>query len=95
MNGRGIEPDVVLYMENPPGAETLANITALLGCSICDITRTGESLYSELGLANRVMSEAELVDIVAQNPALLERPIVVSGNRAAVGRPPENVLEIL
>ena len=95
LHERGLEPNIVLYLEDPPDVGTLEELTGLLGCSIADIVRTGESRYAELGLKDRTVTDSELMALVSRNPILLERPIVVSGNRAAVGRPPENVLEII
>ena len=89
------EPDIVLYLQDTPNHETLLEITGKLNCSITDIMRKGEALYKELDLANQSLSESQMIDIVIQNPILLERPIVVNGDRAAIGRPPENVLSIL
>jgi len=91
----GIEPRIVRYLETPPDARALKHLTALLGCSMRDIMRTGEDLYRQLGLQDGAQSEQQLIDIVAANPRLLERPIVVNGRRAALGRPPHNVLSIL
>lgn len=90
-----VEPRVVKYLDNPPSAATLREIANMLGGSIRDIIRRGEPLYRQLNLHDRPWSEAELLDLVATNPRLLQRPIVVSGERAAVGRPPQNVLSIL
>ncbi len=95
LRNRGIEPEVVHYLENPPHAGALKELTGQLGCSIHDIIRTGEDLYVELNLANRNLSENDLIQVVVDNPRLLERPIVVHNGRAAVGRPPENILSIL
>ena len=92
---QGIDPEIVLYLEDTPDAQTVKEITELLGCSIESIMRKGETLYRELDIAQKTLSESELIDVVVANPILLERPIVVNGNRAAVGRPPENVLSIL
>ena len=92
---QGITPEIVEYLEQTPDAQTLKNITKLLGCSIGDIIRKGEDIYKELGIESQNLSENELIDVVVSNPRLLERPIVINGNRAAVGRPPENVLAIL
>ena len=94
LNENGIEPEIVHYLENPPDAERLKTITAMLACSIRDIVRSGEELYRQFGLKES-LSEQELLDIVAANPRLLERPIVINGDKAALGRPPENVLSIL
>ena len=95
LHSQGIEPEVVHYLENPPHADTLKELTGQLGCSIHTIIRTGEDLYVELNLANRNLSEDDLIQVVADNPRLLERPIVIHHGRAAVGRPPENILSIL
>lgn len=95
LQARGVEPTVVRYLESPPDAALLQSITGKLGCSIRDIIRTGEDVYRELGLEDKTLSEAALNDIVAANPKLLQRPIVINGERAAIGRPPENVLAIL
>ena len=89
------EPEVVLYLQDTPSHEALSSITEKMNCSITDIIRKGEAIYKELDLANQSLSESQMIDIVVQHPILLERPIVVNGDRAAIGRPPENVLSIL
>ena len=92
---RGVKPDIVLYLENPPSADELNSILAKLGKSPRDIMRKGEASYKELGLGDASKNDADLVRAMASNPILIERPIVVSGSKAAIGRPPESVLEIL
>ena len=94
LNNRGITPEIILYLDNPPNLETLGKLVTQLGCSINNIIRKSDSTYTELGLAEKKLSEAELIEIVSQNPKLLERPIVVHEGRAPIGRPPENVLAI-
>lgn len=91
----GIEPEVVCHLESPPDAEVLKTITTMLIGSLRDIIRAGEALYRELGFADKGLSEDALIDVVAANPRLLERPNVVRNGKAAVGRPPENALSIL
>jgi arsenate reductase len=91
----GIEPEIIQYLDTPPDRETLKLLTRMLDCSIADIVRKGEDLYRELGLKEKGLSEDELIDVVAANPKLLERPIVVRDGKAVVGRPPENVLDLL
>ena len=91
----GVAPDVVLYLENPPTTDEIALLTKKLGVGIREIMRSGEAVYKELGAGNPALEEGELTQMVADNPILLERPIVVNGDRAVVGRPPENVLEII
>ena len=92
---QGISPDVVLYLETPPDADEIIVLTRKLGMSIRQIMRSGEAVYKELHAGSPDHNEDDLVKMVADNPILLERPIVVNGDRAAIGRPPENVLEIL
>ena len=90
---RGIEPEIVEYLDNPPNASRLKQIQAALDCPAMDMVRTKEAPFKENHLESA--TENELIDAIAQFPILLERPIVVNGSRAAIGRPPENVLEIL
>ncbi|WP_237065767.1 arsenate reductase (glutaredoxin) [Microbulbifer guangxiensis] len=91
----GIEPEVILYLETPPDTSTLADLLGKLGIGARDLLRTGEDAYRELGLKNNALSDAQLIEAMASHPKLIQRPIVVSGNRAVLGRPPENVLELL
>ncbi len=93
-NGIEPEPEIVRYLEEPPDSSTLNQITQGLGCSISDIVRHGEAICKELNIKNINLDEQDLVDLVAKNPILLERPIVLHKNKAAVGRPPENVLTL-
>jgi len=92
---RGIEPRIVEYLRTPPDAETLTRLLGLLGLGARDLLRRKEPPYKELGLDDAGKSEAELVAAMVSHPVLIERPIVVKGARAALGRPPEKVLEIL
>ncbi len=90
------EIEVVEYLVTPPAVEELETICQMLGVEPIDIIRTKDSLFSELGLsAGDSRSRVEWLRILAGSPGLLERPIVVYKGRAAVGRPPENVLGIL
>ena len=95
LNQNNIEPDVVLYLNEPLDADLLGSITQKLGLSIRDIMRTGEQTFKDLGLSDDSLGEDDLIQAVINHPILLERPIVVNGDRAAVGRPPENVLSII
>jgi len=91
----GLEPDVVLYLETAPTQAMLKSIAKKLGLSdIRQMMRTKEAIYGELGLSG-VTDDDGLLDAMVKNPILIERPIVVHGAKAAIGRPPENVLEIL
>lgn len=91
---KGIKPKVVEYLKNPPSAAELKNIIKLLGVPVMEIVRKKEDAYKESGISKAV-SDDKIIEILVKNPTLIERPIVVSGNKAAIGRPPENVLAIL
>lgn len=95
LQSKGIEPKVVEYLKNPPSAAELKSILDKLGMMAVEIIRTGEPEYRELGLLNSRYTEDGLIDIMVKHPKLIERPIVVKGDKAAIGRPPENVLKIL
>jgi arsenate reductase len=93
LEARGIKPKIVDYLRTPPSAAELKAILRKLGLTPRDILRTGEN--AELGLKMRDLDDDALIALMVKNPILIERPIVVAGNKAAVGRPPENVLAIL
>ena len=95
IRGKGIEPNIVLYVQNAPSAAEITELLGKLGRGPRDIMRKGEAVYRELGLADTSLSDAELIKAMADNPILIERPIVVNGDKARLGRPPEDVLEIL
>lgn len=92
---KGIAPRVVEYLKTPPSTAELKSILKKLGRKPRDLLRTSEPVYAELGLKDRVVDDEALIALMVANPILIERPIVVSGNKAAIGRPPEKVLEIL
>jgi arsenate reductase len=89
-----IEPEIVEYLKTPPNAAELQNILAKLNLSAEQLMRKKENVYKELGLAG-INDEDELITAMINNPKLIERPIVISGDKAAIGRPPEAVLDIL
>lgn len=92
----GIEPNIVEYLKSPLDADTLREVVSMLeDGSVHDIVRTGDALYRQLGLKAQSPSEAELLGVLVAHPQLMQRPIVVNGDRAAIGRPPQNVLAIL
>src|SRR5690606_38050403 len=92
---RGLEPVVVEYLQTPPSVDELDRILDLLGLEPRQIMRTKEAEYRELGLDAPELNRQQLLEAIHRHPRLLERPIVVYGERAALGRPPENVLAIL
>ncbi len=91
----GIEPEIVLYLEQAPSKKQLKELLQKLGISARDLLRRGEEEYKALNLGDAGLSEASLIDAMHAHPHLIERPIVVHGARARLGRPPENVLELL
>jgi arsenate reductase len=91
----GSEPRVVKYLDTPPDAATLDRLLTQLGLEPQAIMRTGEDRYAELGLAGKQLSRADAIRVLVENPILIERPIVVVGDRAVVARPPERVRELL
>jgi arsenate reductase len=92
---KGIAPKVVNYLETPPSVAELKRILKKLGLKARDIIRKGEAAFDELGLKDGGHTDDELLALMVKNPILIERPIVVSGDRAAIGRPPEAVLKIV
>ena len=97
LQDRGIEPEIVAYLETPPAAETILELARLLGVSVADLLRRGESEFKEATDLPALDDDAALADWIADHPKVLQRPIVVSadGTRAAIGRPPENIVEVL
>lgn len=91
---KGAKFEVVRYLEETPSRDEIAALLKMLGISARELMRTKEELYRELGLAN-VEDEEQLIDALAQHPRLIERPILIEGNRALIGRPVEKVVEFL
>lgn len=95
LEDKGIEPEIVRYLDEAPSADEIREVLDKLGMSACDLIRTGEDAYKQLNLSDPALSEDELIEAMAENPILIERPVVIKGDKAALGRPPEQVLEIL
>ena len=91
----GVSPEVVLYLDTPPSAAELKALLGKLGIEARALLRKGEDAYKSEGLADTSLDDAALVAAMVAHPKLIERPIVVKGERAVLGRPPENVLELL
>jgi arsenate reductase len=92
---RGIEPQVVAYLEQPPSADQLRELLRKLGIDARGLLRAGEAAYAELGLADASLDDETLIAAMVAHPVLIERPIFVHGDSAVIGRPPERVLELL
>jgi len=91
----GIEPTVVLYLETPPSKAKLKEVLGLLKLGPMDVIRKKESVAKELGIGKKAYSDAALIELMVKHPILIERPIVVKGKKAVLGRPPENVDALL
>lgn len=87
-------PEVVTYLDVPPSRQELVDILGMLSLQPRQLMRTGEQRYKELNLATETDNE-KLITAMLENPILIERPIVISDGKAAIGRPPESVLSIL
>ncbi len=91
---RGLTPDIVEYLKTPPTIAQLADILGMLGKRPHELLRKGEAEYKEL-IQGQSLSDQALLALMVQFPRLIERPILIHGQRAAIGRPPEAVLDIL
>jgi len=95
LEAHGIQPEVVKYLETPPDEATLKALLDMLGLEPRQLMRQKEAEYQELGLDNADLDRDALIRAMVEHPKLIERPIVVKDGKAALGRPPEQVLEIL
>ncbi len=95
LRAHGIEPELVEYLKDPPDADVLRAVLSKLGLGPRDLMRKGEAVYKERGLADTALGDDALIAAMAADPILIERPVVINGDKAAIGRPPEAVLGIL
>lgn len=95
LENKGMEIDIIEYLKTPPDAATLKALLNKLGISAKDLVRKGEQEYQLAGLDKKEVTEDEIINAMIKYPKLIERPIVVNKDKAALGRPPENVLKIL
>jgi arsenate reductase len=91
----GVEPEIILYQDTPPDVDQLTSILKQLNMQPRELMRKGQSEYKEQGLDNEQLSNEELIAAMIKTPILIERPIVLANGKAAIGRPPESVLDIL
>lgn len=92
---RGVELEIVLYLETPPSVSQIKSLLDKLGMGPRGIMRKSEATYKQLDLGDAAKTDAALIQAMVENPILIERPIVENGAKAAIGRPPEAVLNIL
>lgn len=88
-------PEVIYYLKTPPSIEDLKSILQKLGVPLSDILRRSEAEFDKLGLDDDTLSEEIVLDLLQKHPRLLQRPIVIKGDKAIIGRPPENVLSLI
>lgn len=91
---KGIEAEIIKYLETPPSSTELKQILKLLNLNVDEIMRTGEEEYKQ-HIKNKALSESEKIDFLVKYPKIIERPIVFNDKAAVIGRPPENVLDII
>ena len=95
LSDKGVETSVIEYLNTPPTTEELTKILDLLKLQPRDLMRKHEAPYQEIGLDNPELSREQLLTAMIENPILIERPIIINGDKAIIGRPPEKVLDIL
>lgn len=95
LDEHGIKPTIIEYLKSPPTVKELKEVLALLGLSPRALIRKKESIYAECGIGNPALTDDELIEFMVTHPILIERPIVLANGKAALGRPPSQVLEIL
>lgn len=95
LKDRGLDPQVIEYLDTPPDAETIRQLLAKLNFSARDLLRKGEQEYRDLGLADDSLGDEQIIQAMVSHPRLIERPIVETERGARIGRPPESVLEVL
>ncbi|WP_299734411.1 arsenate reductase (glutaredoxin) [uncultured Endozoicomonas sp.] len=92
---QGITPEIILYLETPPNADNIKELLGQLEISARELLRKGEADFKDNNLKDTSLSDEQLIDFMCQFPKLIERPIVVNGSKAKIGRPPESVIDIL
>ncbi|SIN98923.1 arsenate reductase (glutaredoxin) [Salinivibrio sp. ES.052] len=96
LESEGVTPNIVKYLDSPLSAEALSMLKQQLGvASFRDMMRTKEADYKAANLGDASVEEAQLLEAMVNNPKLMERPIAIKGEKAVIGRPPENVLALI
>jgi len=95
LNSQRVDVEIIEYLKNPPNPNQLRHITSLLGISPRDLMRKNEQAFRDNGLDDPNLTNDQLLEYMTQFPILIERPIVLYNDQAAIGRPPQRVLEIL
>lgn len=92
---KGIEPEIIEYLKQVPAAEELKAVLTKLGITARELLRSKEEAYKEHNLTDNSLSDDAIIAAMIASPKLIERPIVINGDAARIGRPPEQVLEII
>ncbi len=95
LSDNGVQPEIIEYLKTPPDRDTLIALLKMLGIGPRELLRKGEDVYRELNLGDTSLDDEALIAAMIAHPILIERPIVVSNGKAVIGRPPENVLDII
>ncbi len=95
IKARKIEPEIVEYLQNPPNLDTLQNIIALLGVEAEELIRKNESVFKAMKITESEFDSNQWLELLLKNPILLQRPIIVTQDKATIGRPPERVNQLL
>jgi arsenate reductase len=95
LEANGVQPQLRLYLEQVPTREELESLLIKLGIPARELLRTSEASFRDMDLADTSLADTELLAAMVREPKLIQRPIAIAGTRAVVGRPPENVLELL
>jgi arsenate reductase len=95
LRDQDVQPEIIEYLKSPPNEAQLRELIDLLGISPRELLRKGEDAYKELGLKDKSLSDDTLIQAMLDHPKLIERPIVVANGKAVLGRPPENVLDLI
>lgn len=95
LNAQNVDLEIIEYLKASPDTETLKQILSYLNIPARELLRKGEVAYKEAGLEDTSLSEDDVIAAMVKHPILIERPVVVNNGKAAIGRPPESVLDIL
>ncbi|MEP6147511.1 MAG: arsenate reductase (glutaredoxin) [Nisaea sp.] len=95
LRNKGVKPEIREYLKSPPSVSELEEVLGLLGIEPLDLMRRKEAAFKDLGLGDGTKDRAMLLQAMHETPVLIERPIVLANGKAAIGRPPEDVLKVL
>jgi len=95
LTNNGVDVQVILYLEDPPTSSEIKNILKKLNLSPLEVLRRGETRFKELAISLEDFDDDQLIELMAENPILIERPIIFNETKAVIGRPPENTLDII